>query len=280
MSTLAKLHRTASRIRNSSFLARQQWLWARIQPLWDKVLSKSENGMPCRINGESCHLIYEYAARFDKSGQYEPLISAALMDEIHEGDVVFDIGAHIGIISLLAARKARHVVAFEPSPETAQILRRHVAMNGAPIAVEQSVVSDSVGSVEFYSHGPSMGASLNIDNAEQAARLEGGDQHISVVKMPSVTLDAFCRARELWPDVIKIDVEGAECKVLRGAHAVLQRGVTILCEVHPQELARMGDSETAVRQLIADFGYSWRQIDQPSNTGIYHAVLKPRFTRN
>jgi FkbM family methyltransferase len=96
---------------------------------------------------------------------YEPSFYQAFVGRIKEGMTVFDIGAHIGLFTLGAAKrvgKRGRVYAFESSQETAEILDHHVRLNGWQNRVEvvRAVVSDVDGVGPFYAHGLSMAASL------------------------------------------------------------------------------------------------------------------------
>src|SRR5262249_40284913 len=91
----------------------------------------------------------------------------------------------------------------------------------------------------------------------------------------SVTLDQFCSERNITPDVIKIDVEGAEVRVLLGAGNVLARSrPVLLCEIHPQQMANCGSSLTELESFREHHGYTITRLDEPNTTGIFHALLE------
>src|SRR3989442_7232326 len=119
----------------------------------------------------------------------------AFVERIEEGMTVFDIGAHIGLFTLGAAKRVGRrgrVYAFEPSPETAEVLERHVRLNGWQNRVEvvRAVVSDVDGVVPFYAHGLSMAASLGRENVE-VLNPEQPDTPTLKIEITSVTLDQF-----------------------------------------------------------------------------------------
>ncbi len=77
-----------------------------------------------------------------------------------------------------------------------------------------------------------------------------------------VTLDGYCEAHGLTPEVIKIDVEGGEIAVLEGARETLRRArPTIYLSVHPTELGLLGHGPDALARLIDDLGYACRDVD-------------------
>src|SRR5262249_41973037 len=151
--------------------------------------------------------------------------------------VVLDVGANVGSYTLLFAMwagAAGRVFAFEPAPEAREGLRMHVALNGLADRTEIVPVaaSSAVGTARFHVDGSS-GA-----NAIAAAGQRGDAASIDV---ETTTIDAFCERRRLRPDVIKIDVEGAELDVLRGARRVLrQPGLQAFLEFHPSVWASRG----------------------------------------
>lgn len=171
-------------------------------------------------------------------GTYEREKVRSFAAELGPGAVVFDVGAHVGFYSLLSAvlvAPGGKVYAFEPLRSNTVKLRRHVAMNGLPVEVVEAAVADEPGDAYFQQGRDSYTGAL-------ASR---GD-HVSVV-----SLDSF-RADHETPDpsVLKIDVEGAEALVLKGAAQTIKDSRPVIY------LAVHGN---AVRgeclALLASFGY-------------------------
>ena len=152
---------------------------------------------------------------------FEPLTTALLAELLRERRVFLDIGANIGYYSLTAAGLFHdlQVVAFEPNPKLARILRRNIAHNGLAIHVEQLAISDQSGNQVFYVPTSDMSGSLSASfNADiehtidvRAIRL---DDHIAATLADMAVPGAM---------VIKIDTEGHEPAVLRGASQTLAR---------------------------------------------------------
>ena len=279
---LEALHRVGSRIRHAPVIRNQRWLWNAIEVGWEgafRALTRA-NGYETRVNGEIFRLDYRYGARYDRHDQhaYEPEFYGAFVRRVSAGMTVFDIGAHIGMFSLGAARRAGaqgRVVAFEPAPETLQILKRHVAYNRdlGPIDVVGAVISDREGSVSFYTYRESMAASVARANVE-VLNPQVRDSPAKEVVVPSMTLDRFCRERNLRPDIMKIDVEGAEVSVLKGAREVLTGSrPTFLCEIHPKQMANCGSSLEELHAYLESVGYLVEPIDPPNPMGIFHGLV-------
>lgn len=176
------------------------------------------------------------------AGIYEPEVQALLAGVLAPGAVFYDVGGHIGFFSVLAARLGASVVAFEPLPENADRIRRNAALNGFAVEVIEAAAWDSDTGVSLVAG----------DSSSEWRAAPAGSS-------PSVSLDGFAAARRP-PDVIKIDVEGAEVRVLAGAARILaERRPVVICEVHGRE------QRERVRQLLEGYdvetlGSEWRLV--------------------
>lgn len=152
---------------------------------------------------------------------------------------MFDVGAHIGYYTLLFSRLVGpegRVVAFEPSPRNLPVLRWHVARNGcANVQVEAVAVSDETGAARFAA-GTGSGTGRLAESG--------------TVEVRTIRLDDYVDAGGPMPDVLKIDVEGAELAVLRGAVGVLRDArPAILLSTHGADVHR------ACIGLLREHGY-------------------------
>jgi FkbM family methyltransferase len=154
-------------------------------------------------------------------GTYEHAKQRAFAAEVRPGAVVFDIGAHVGFYALLSAvlsAPGGRVFAFEPSRSNVAQLRRHVALNRVSVEPIDAAVADRDGEARFERGVDSYTGSL-------------GDTGVPV---RVVTIDALCEAGRLpKPDLMKIDVEGAEALVVKGASETIRTaGPVIFLAVH------------------------------------------------
>jgi len=158
-------------------------------------------------------------------GVYEPETLETVDRWVKPGFICYDLGASIGYISLLMARKARHVYAFDPAPHAAAEIRKHAAANQLEnITVIPLPVSNNERDVSFA-----------VTDVAYGSAIKETETPWPVLKMRSTTLDAFAQ-KYPPPDFIKIDVEGEEGRVLEGAGAILRdKRPSIFCEVHSQE---------------------------------------------
>lgn len=157
----------------------------------------SRNGYSALVNGEHVRLSHAYGPRYEKLG-YEPAVHQILDEVVGEGMVVLDIGAHVGLHALLAGRRVGpdgRVFAFEPAPQTADLLERHIHWNGLEGRVEavRAVVSDAVGVTAFFVNGATMAASIHEGNLATAREAFAGPTE--EILCERTTVDAFCADR-------------------------------------------------------------------------------------
>ncbi len=187
---------------------------------------------------------------------------AVFLDLMPMHDVVIDVGANIGFYSCLASAHGKHVLAFEPSPRNLRFLYRNLWQNG-------------YGNVEVFPMGLGSQCGLGLIHGfgGVASFVEGWGQSQGQFAqiVPLTTLDTMLRDRFHGDRmVIKIDVEGFELEVLRGATCLLQRHPqpTWLTEIMLTDgLMPNGTNrhfEDTFR-LFAEFGYECRTLDAAFN---------------
>jgi FkbM family methyltransferase len=183
----------------------------------------------------------------------------AFRADVSPGDVVLDVGANLGAYSLLFAQwvgPVGHVYAFEPAPEARRGLERHVRLNhyGDRVTVSAEALSAAPGVAQFRAAG------LHGDNRIVAAG-SGADNRIDV---RTTSIDEFCAMNRLAPTLIKVDVEGAELDVLKGARATIAaRGVELrlYVEMHPRIWDSVGSSRAQLEHELDRQGLMPERID-------------------
>lgn len=177
------------------------------------------------------------------------------------GATVIDVGANFGYYSIMLAKKLRfdcRIFAFEPFPSTFELLERHVRMNSLDHVVfpQHAAVSDHVGEAAIHAWN---GDEVNSG----AATLSAGPDSKGVVLpdaavVPITTIDAFCETAGLRKlDLIKIDAEGVEEQVLRGAtRTISTMQPAVMIELHPRMLSRAGSSPKRLVDMLSGMGYS------------------------
>jgi FkbM family methyltransferase len=170
----------------------------------------------------------------------DPTLLRLAAEFVRPGNVVWDIGSNLGLFSIAASVSAGplgHVVAAEPDTAIVSLLRRSVAANHglSPVDVLPVAVADRVGVSQFHVARRNRATSyLDGFGTKQAGGIR------TTVMVPTVTLD-WLAAQFPLPDVIKIDVEGAELQVLAGGKEVLRKLPTIICEVADRNAAAVAD---------------------------------------
>ena len=210
-----------------------------------------------------------------QEGWFEAYEMIAVYRYLHDGDTVLDIGAHAGLYSVLA-RKAvgglGRVFAFEPNPRTRQLLSRNLGVE--PLTLDDPLkrkrrvvlpyaVSDRAGRNKLSREASGMSA--------YGALTESNGIQVSTVTVDAVSEAAAIRS----PAFLKIDVEGHEAAVIRGARATLEtaQDLLVLVEFNDGNLKRAGSSAEELRAVIEETGYRLHDID-PSTGLMTPAVLK------
>jgi FkbM family methyltransferase len=189
---------------------------------------------------------------------HEDFVVGCFQRLVRPGDVVYDVGANIGLHTRLLCSRfgAGEVVAFEPMTENVALLRANVALGGPQcrVRVVPAAVSDS-DRREALQVDDVMSQSAALDSVTGGAASGGRRQYglpprteeVDVVRLDSVV----DRDRLPAPALIKIDVEGAEASVLRGAAEVLRRyRPALVVELHGTAAAR------EVFRILHDYGYA------------------------
>jgi FkbM family methyltransferase len=157
------------------------------------------------------------------SGRRESKQMQVLWTLMHEGDVVWDVGAHYGFVTLAAARRVGtqgHVHAFEPGASNHWFLQRHLNWNRMTnVTTHKYAVGANDGTARFG------GGSTSKQH-----RLGGGDEVVEVRTADGLVQSAKAKP----PNFIKIDVEGAEGDVLRGIEETISPATRLLIAIHSQ----------------------------------------------
>lgn len=184
----------------------------------------------------------------------EEEVIASFLDHVSKDDIVWDIGANIGVYSIFAARAGSTVYAFEPDSGFANHLEENIKLNnvGDEISVERVALSDENGTENLYTDGTN-GVSPTL--AESSNR-----EAIEVVTKRGTDVDAEP------PDYIKIDVEGGEVQTLTGLSEYLAEASGVLIEVHPSRIEEFGDDPDDVFNILSEAGleetYSYEREGQ------------------
>ena len=214
--------------------------------------------------GPAAGLRFEVTLPLDKlvwTGTYEDEFSAALGEAVEPGDVCYDIGGYRGFSAgIMALAGAAKVFVFEPVAANQRAISRLCSLNPTlPLQLLPMAVGRTDGVVR-----------LKVMPDSSMAKLADSDFQADVppveeIEVTACRIDTLVAAKRIPPpDVIKIDVEGAELDVLRGAAGTLRDGKpTVLVEVHTSALAR-----ACAEELVA-MGYRVRPVEPDRDEHVY-----------
>jgi FkbM family methyltransferase len=191
------------------------------------TLQTRGKGLPASLpGGETVRVLPEYGFLSWNPDEYR-----AFRDAVRPGMTALDVGANVGAYSLLLGRwvgASGAVFAFEPAPDAYDGLQRHIHLNALDAIV--TPVRAAVGAA------PATAPFVVGATAGESRLATPTDDDARTVAVPVTTLDEFCAREHLTPDFIKIDVEGAELDVLRGARDTIRRTrgrLSLFVEMHP-----------------------------------------------
>lgn len=200
------------------------------------------------------------------------------LGEITKDDVVYDIGANTGLYSLFAAKECTdgEVIAFEPYPPNVDVLRKDIDRNRfSNIQVKDVALSDSVGKIQFNQPEQS---TIGYGSSSISSRESG-----SSVDVSTTTGDNLIRNGEIpEPDVMKIDVEGAESLVIDGLETTLSSSNCrlVYCEVHLPGIDHrpsVEDFDTTpedLRSKLEELGFTVEVFDQRNELELFYKIRK------
>jgi FkbM family methyltransferase len=220
-------------------------LWSALRPAYEGVLARfAGRGLLRNMNGTDKILLHPECRVLGEN--YEPEIWAKAMEFVQPGARVLDIGAHWGLYALAFGHRVGptgRVLAAEPDPRNAAMLRRNIKLNGLEAVVEvvPKGMSDSPGSARMNSH--SLQSQVSADGN---------------VEIALTTLDETVGDQRF--DLMVLDVEGHEEKVLKGGRQLLsdpqRRPRAIVMEVHPYAWGELGLSSESLLAELNGLGYT------------------------
>jgi FkbM family methyltransferase len=179
-------------------------------------------------------------------GVYEPPMSEYIGRHLPVNGSFWDIGANAGYHTIMGARAVGEhgvVIAVEPDPNTCAILREQLQLNQINhVTIVQAAVADQEGTITFFQSA----------RDSRISAIEGMGIEGTRIEVPMTTLDSLLQLYRP-PDMLKMDIEGAEIRALPGGEAVFsssQRPKHVLIGVHGDEAKRFS------AQFLRDHGYT------------------------
>ena len=176
---------------------------------------------------------------------------------IPDNSICFDIGANIGIYSLLFSKYAKRVYAFEPLPRNVNFLKKMLEVNKVKnvTIIASAVAKDNT--LSWFKEG----------NGWATGSLNEYGEHL----VPIISLDAFIDSKKVFPSILKIDVEGTETSVLQGSkNLLLKAHPIIIIEIHSNNI------KNACFKLLQEMNYHrFIPLDASSIKEAKEFLIKP-----
>jgi len=225
----------------------ESWLWKikilrkPLQIIFD--YSAPDDWLPVEVHGIKIYINMRCGAvakSIIQKGTYEEGTTNLFIKSMRKGAVVIDVGAHCGYYSLIAAKLVGDegkVFAFEPHPANFKLLKRTISFNMCNNIIPiNKAVGDTIGKTRLFLH-----------TSGQHSIVRKGKKHIQV---EVVNLDRFFQENKISPDVIKIDVEGAEILTLKGMDRTLKDSKNLKLFIE------RGHDEQEIKSFLAERGFT------------------------
>jgi len=215
---------------------------------------------PMSFSTEDAYSRGWFFPRYEGGKIHEQPVSEAIVDSLEGARCFVDVGTNLGWYTVLAAKNLADglVIGFEMDDLNVDLLRKNVELNQCDnIEIHHAAVSNEPGTISYQRSAAAPSAVFSIASAGES---ESGGEMVTV---ESVTLDEFFSDRQESPDVMKIDVEGAETMVLNGMKRIL-RDVKprLFVEVHPTKLPSYGSSVAEVVSILMDHDYEIFEMEE------------------
>ncbi len=196
------------------------------------------------------------------SGKWEEYETELFKKHINKGDVVLDIGAHIGYYTLIAARSVGNkgkVYAFEPDLKNFKLLKKNVEENKYKnVVLVNKAVTDISGEVNLF---------INRKNTGDHRIYDSGGKR-KTIGIQAIRLDDFFKNKTKRIDLIKMDIQGSEALAFKGGLRLIKenRNIKILTEFWPHGLKLSGSSAQEYAKLLKGNMFQIYDIDENEKT--------------
>jgi len=268
---MSTFRRCAQSIRHAPVLRSLTPVWNGLRKPYLQVMHGlgARSGIPMVVGGTRMRLHPEFATQNWEAVERESYRAFGAL--LRPDDVVYDIGAHIGTYTLTALDRIGpngRVVAYEPHEFSRRHLTQHIEWSGGSqrTRIRPVCCGAAAGNATFYcvpERAEGMNGLVPVDGFQTVA--------VSVT-----TVDQEVIVLGLVPSVIKIDVEGAEWDVLKGAETTLRtHRPRISLSLHPAALRKTGATSQAVLDWLAGCGYRYRIVSEDHELHVIAEAAPP-----
>lgn len=228
------------KLRKVNFLNKlNNYLRKKLRP--DFIITKEDKHIIFLDKLDSLHLSI--------NGLFEPFQNEIVKKYIKKGDIVLDLGANIGYYSLLLAKLVGEdgkVYSFEPEPSNFALLKKNIKINNYKNIIPiNKAVSNKDGKIKLYLNEKDFGMHSTSDFYKDSKSIE----------VESISLDSFFKDKDKKVDFIKIDIEGAEGKAIKGMQGILKENgnIKILSEFNFLWSKKCGMNLKECFNILKDF---------------------------
>ena len=226
-----------------------------LRPLAGKVKRKikppkyhppKKSGDKYKILGKWMYIDDKDSLQLAKKGIYNYEETKLVKKLVKRKDIVLDIGANIGYFTLLMAKQAKLVHAFEPEPRNFQVLKKNIELNKiSNVKLHNIAIAETNGRTTLHLCETNRG----MHRIYPSRWCTEGSNEVRTVRIDDIVQEA---------DFIKIDIEGAELGALKGMVKLLKKcDATIFMEFHPPSIVEYGSKPKDIYDLLTSLGYSF-----------------------
>lgn len=230
--------------------------------LYEEILSKMGNGIRSDfiiMDGQKLFLDKEDSLMLSiKNNDHELTEIKFLKQIIKNGDTVLDLGANIGVYTLIFAKlvgKSGHVFAFEPDPTNFEILSKNVKENKHEnVTLVQKAVSEKNDRIKLF-----------VSKRNHAShRIFDSEEKRNSIEVDVITLDTYFKKIKNPINFIKMDVEGVEGATLLGASNIIKnsKDLVIMMEYFPKWIRKYGMNPEEILDSLIEKKFKLFNIDQ------------------
>lgn len=221
------------------------------------IFSHLKSDFP-RVQGHKMLLDSKDTLRLGTNRIYEALETKLVKKEIKKGDVVLDIGAHIGYYTLIFAKcvgEKGKVFAFEPNPDNFILLKKNVKINGYKnVVLIQKAVSNQTNKIRLFLSNENTGDHRIYDSCDNR----------NFIEIEAIRLDDYFKDYDGKIDFIKIDTQGADFFVIEGMSNLLKKNkkIKVATEFWPIGLKRCGVDSMEYLRLLINHSFALYHINE------------------
>jgi FkbM family methyltransferase len=236
-------------------LSTGQRIGHRLSFMWHRLLGK-DYAMTVPMFGQPVTLVVSTSRELRRAAEvsYEGFFLQRILSSLKPGDVFFDVGANIGLVSLIVTRQPQFeggvAHAFEPEPRNLEHMKRNVSANSLDERIHSHgiALSKEEGTASLFVRGKA---------GEGRHSLVSEKGSTGSIEVRLTTMASFCAEQGVYPSVVKIDVEGAEGEVLAGMDGMMNenRPRELFMEIHNKGGEDRMPDDTLIDDWLAERTY-------------------------